>query len=75
MYDIDLIIQGHKIKTRDGRKLIFENVSEGRVWCREPHEENASAWIYETGFWRRDGIESCADIVLDQNKEFQLSLF
>ncbi len=74
MYNLELIKKGHPICCRDGRKLIFEYVTEERIWCRHPFEENASAYDIKTGFWRNDKQSSCADIILDKTTNFQFSI-
>lgn len=73
MLDLELIKQGAKIETRDGRKLIFGYITNNRIWVKEIYDENFSAYNLN-GFWRDDNKPSVADIIII-NTNFQLKLF
>ena len=62
------IAKGQIVFTRDFRKAKIVNITLTRIWCKLQQEE--SAWNLN-GKWRDDGIESCADLILN----VQLTLF
>ena len=79
-FDLELIRNGHPIQMRDGRALIFLQITENAIWAKTPFENSASAWLLD-GHWQRTidqkwtGFESCADIILNPTTNLQLTLF